>query len=161
MSQKLIDAIKEQEKRLVLDAFDEEIAFEIGCDLRARAKAVNAPVSIEIRSSSRRFFFATLPGATPENQDWGRRKINTVLRTYKSSMRAGLEYNAEGREQWPDVGLRYEDFVIHGGGFPVTVKGVGVIAAIGISGLPSIEDHEMSAFALADRLGIKMDSLPR
>ncbi|AUJ65867.1 hypothetical protein B9057_15795 (plasmid) [Aestuarium zhoushanense] len=62
--------------------------------LRARAQAIQAPVSIEIRSSTRRYFFATLPGATPENEDWGRRKINTVLRTFKSSMRADhLDHN--------------------------------------------------------------------
>ncbi|OUD10961.1 hypothetical protein BVC71_05730 [Marivivens niveibacter] len=161
MSSELISAITNQEKRLVLDAFDENIAFELGCALRARAAAMKAPVSIEIRSASRRYFFATLPGATPENQDWGRRKINTVLRTYKSSMRAGLEYNAEGREQWPDVGLRYEDFVIHGGGFPIFVKNAGFVAAIGISGLPSIEDHEISTATLAEWIGITLDPLPR
>lgn len=161
MSQELITAITRQEQVLVLDTFTEDTAFALGCDLHARAKAINAPVSIEIRSAARRYFFATLPGATPENEDWGRRKINTVLRTFKSSMRAGLEYDAEGRSQWPDVGLRYEDFVIHGGGFPVTVKGAGVIAAIGISGLPSIEDHGMATAALAAHLGIKLDALPR
>ena len=161
MTSELITAITEQENRLVLEAFDENSAFELGCALRARAKAMDAPVTIEIRSAARRYFFATLPGATPENQDWGRRKINTVLRTYKSSMRAGLEYDAAGRAQWPDVGLRYEDFVIHGGGFPIAVKNAGVIAAIGISGLPSIEDHEISTATLAEWIGIDLDPLPR
>lgn len=154
MSQALIAAIAEQERRLVLDRFDESIAFAVGCAIRDRALAVNAPVSIEIRSMARRYFFAALPGATPENEDWGRRKVNTVLRTYKSSMRAGLEYELAGRAQWPDVGLPYSDFVLHGGGFPVTVNGVGVIAAIGISGLPSIEDHELATATLAAHLGL-------
>lgn len=161
MSQALIAAIVEQERRLVLDRFDEETAFAIGCDIRKRALAVNAAVSIEIRSMARRYFFTTLPGATPENEDWGRRKGNTVLRTFKSSMRAGLEYDLEGRAQWPDVGLPYSDFVIHGGGFPVTVKGVGVVAAIGVSGLPSIADHELSTAALAAHLGIDAIALPK
>ena len=161
MTQDLIDAIAEQERRLVLDRFDEEIAFTIGCAIRERALAMNGPVSIEIRSAARRYFFTTLSGATPENEDWGRRKINTVLRTYKSSMRAGLFYELEGRAQWPDVGLPYSDFVLHGGGFPVTVKGVGVVAAIGISGLPSIEDHEMATATLAEHIGVTLTPLPR
>lgn len=161
MSQSLIDAIKEQERRLVLDRFDEDTAFALGCAIRERAAAAKAPVSIEIRSMARRYFFTTLPGATPENEDWGRRKGNTVLRTYKSSMRAGLEYAREGRAQWPDVGLPYSDFVLHGGGFPVAVSGAGVIAAIGISGLPSIEDHELSTASLAAHLGIDGMALPR
>ncbi len=160
MSDDLIAATAEQERQLVLDRFDEDTAFSIGCSIRERAFSVNAPVAIEIRSMARRYFFTTLPGATPENEDWARRKGNTVLRTYKSSMRAGLEYQREGRPQWPDVGLPYSDFVLHGGGFPVTVKGVGVIAAIGVSGLPSIEDHELSTTSLAAFLGIPPVPLP-
>jgi uncharacterized protein (UPF0303 family) len=160
MTQALVDAIAEQERRLVLDQFDEATAFKIGCSIRERALAIAAPVSIEIRSAARRYFFTTLPGATPENEDWGRRKSNTVLRTFKSSMRAGLEYGFEGRAQWPDAGLPYSDFVIHGGGFPVTVKGVGVVAAIGVSGLPSVEDHELSTAVLADHLGLTDIALP-
>jgi uncharacterized protein (UPF0303 family) len=56
--------------------------------------------------------------------------------------------------------LPYSDFVIHGGGFPVTVKGVGVVAAIGVSGLPSVEDHELSTAVLADHLGLTDIALP-
>lgn len=159
MSQKLIDTIVEQERSLVLDHFDEDIAFAIGCAIRERAQKVKAPVTIEIRSMVRRYFFAALPGSTPENEDWGRRKANTVLRTFKSSMRAGLEYELAGRAQWPDVGLPYSDFVLHGGGFPITVKSAGVSAAIGISGLPSIEDHELSTAALAEYVGAKIVQL--
>lgn len=46
MSQALIDAIATQEQRLFLDRFDEDTAYEIGCALRARAQAIQAPVSI-------------------------------------------------------------------------------------------------------------------
>ena len=160
MSDDLISALREQEHRLVLDHFDEENAFVIGCGIRERALARNAPITIEIRSMARRYFFCALPGSTPENEDWGRRKANTVLRTYKSSMRAGLEYAAKGRAQWPDAGLPHSDFVLHGGGFPVSVGGVGVVAAIAISGLPSIEDHRLATATLAAHLGVDDIALP-
>lgn len=161
MSQALIAAVAEQERRLVLDRFDEETAFAIGCSIRERGLAMKAQVTIEIRSAARRYFFTALPGATPENEDWGRRKGNTVLRTYKSSLRAGLEFDLKGRAQWPDAGLPYSDFVLHGGGFPVTVRSAGVVAAIAISGLPSIEDHELSTAVLAAHLGLDGIALPR
>ncbi|EBA05706.1 heme-degrading domain-containing protein [Sagittula stellata] len=161
MPDDLIAAIQQQERALVLPAFDEDTAFAIGCALRDRARAIAAPVSIEIRATSRRFFFATLPGATPNNEEWGRRKGNTVLRTWKSSMRVGLELKRSGRVQWPDAGLAYEDFVDHGGGFPVTVGGMGVVAAIAVSGLPSIEDHQLAAATLAAHLGIAEIPLPQ
>lgn len=160
MSKALIAAITEQENRLVLDKFDEEAAFEIGCALRARAMELKAPVSIEIRSANRRYFFTALEGSTPENQDWARRKINTVLRNHKSSMRVGLEHAELGVVQWPTMAMPFEEYVTAGGAYPVKVKGVGVVAAIGISGLPSIEDHKISTSVLSARLGIEDVVLP-
>lgn len=67
----------------------------------------------------------------------------------------------QGRPQWPDVGLPYSDFVINGGGYPVVLKGAGVIAAICVSGLPSIEDHELSTATLTDPLGLADIALPK
>ena len=160
MTQDLIDAIAEQERRLVLDRFDDDIAFALGSALRDRAAQIAAPVTIEIRSAARRYFFTTLRGATPENEDWGRRKINTVLRTHKSSMQVGMVYENRGLAQWPDMCLPYSDFAVAGGGFPVTVKDFGLVAAIGVSGLPSRDDHELSTATLAAHLGIKGIALP-
>ena len=78
----------------------------------------------------------------------------------QSSLRAGLEYQRKGRAQSPDVGLPYSEFVLHGAGFPVTVKGEGVIAAIGISGSPSVQDHELSTATLAAHMSIARPALP-
>lgn len=160
MSKDLIAAITKQENLLVLDQFDEGTAFEIGCALRARAEELNAPVTIEIRSVNRRYFFSALKGSTPENQDWGRRKINTVLRNHKSSMRVGLEHAELGVQQWPTMAMPFEEYVTAGGAYPIKVKGVGVVAAIGISGLPSIEDHKISTTVLAARIGVEDVTLP-
>lgn len=160
MSDMLIAAIAEQERRLVLDHFDEDIAFALGCAIRERAQADAAPVSIEIRTAARRLFFAARPGASPDNEEWGRRKGNVVLRTFKSSMRAALESELSGRAQWPDLGMPHSDFVFAGGGFPVALKGLGVIGAIAISGLPSIRDHELATATLADYLGLDGIALP-
>ena len=49
---------------------------------------------------------------------------------------------------------RSEDFALHGGGFPLRVPGVGVVAAIAISGLPSREDHDMIVTTLAAHLNV-------
>lgn len=150
----LIAAIARQESLLILDRFDEDTAFAIGSALRTRALAQQAPVVIDIRSAARRYFFAALPGSTPENEDWARRKGNTVLRCHMSSMRVGLQQKSEGRTQWPEGGLHPGEFVTHGGGFPVNVRRAGVVAAISISGLPSLQDHELSTAILADHLDI-------
>lgn len=157
----LIAAIARQEENLILEHFDEAIAFDIGTALRARALDAKAPVVSDIRSAARRYFFTALPGSTPDNEDWARRKANTVLRCHKSSMRVGLEHAQAGRAQWPDAGLHHGDFVTHGGAFPITVRQLGVVACIAVSGLPSLDDHELATATLADHLGLDGVALPR
>jgi uncharacterized protein (UPF0303 family) len=49
--------------------------------------------------------------------------------------------------------LPAEDYVLAGGGFPVSVRGAGVIGAVVVSGLPERGDHGMVVDALCDFLG--------
>jgi uncharacterized protein (UPF0303 family) len=49
--------------------------------------------------------------------------------------------------------------VLAGGGFPITVKGAGIIGVIAVSGLPEREDHGVVVDALCDHLGIKRKTL--
>lgn len=149
-----IHALKQQEDALVLASFDEETAYAIGSALRATALAQRHPVVIDIRSASRRLYFAALPGTTPDNEDWARRKGNVALRCHASSLRVGLMLAAEERTPWPDAALNTNDYATHGGAFPVRVRGTGVVAAIAISGLPSREDHDLIVQALARHLGM-------
>lgn len=150
----LITALERQETLLVFDQFTEETAITIGSALYEKALSMRAPIVIDIKSGTRRYYFAALAGSSPDNEDWARRKGNTVLRCHMSSLLVGLLQDRKGRVQWPDNGLPYEDFITHGGGFPVTVKSVGVVAAISISGLPSMEDHALVTSTLAAHLGI-------
>ena len=150
-----IEALESQERALVFSGFDEAIAYEIGAKLRERAAAFAAPVVIEIRSASRRLFFTALPGSAPDNEEWARRKGNTVLRCHAASLLVGLRLAAKGRSQWPDAALDMKDYSVHGGGFPVRVRGAGLVAVIAISGLPSREDHDMIVSTLAAWLGVR------
>jgi uncharacterized protein (UPF0303 family) len=149
-----IDALARQEQLLVFPAFDASTAFTLGLALRAAALARQAPVAIDIRSAARRWFFTTLPGATPDNEDWARRKGNVVLRCDAASLRVGLRLAAEGRTPWPDGALPNADYAAHGGGFPVRVQGSGVVAVVAVSGLPSREDHDLVVQVLAAYLGV-------
>ena len=44
--------------------------------------------------------------------------------------------------------------MIAGGGFPISVKGAGVIGALTISGLPGRRDHGVAVDALCEHLGL-------
>ncbi|OSQ31538.1 hypothetical protein TH468_05575 [Thalassospira sp. MCCC 1A03138] len=148
-----LEILQRQEAILVFDRFDEETAWEIGSALVAVARAQNAPVVVDIRTSDRTLFHAALLGAKPANDSWAYRKSNLTLREHQSSMQFGLALKAKGKTL-ADHGIDFADYADHGGSFPVRVKGVGVIAAITVSGLASHEDHGMIVGVLEDFLGV-------
>ena len=46
-----------------------------------------------------------------------------------------------------------EDYVMAGGGFPITVRGIGVVGSVTVSGLHERDDHEIGVAAICDYLG--------
>lgn len=149
-----IARIIEQEDALVFETFDEATAFEIGSAIRKRALAGNLPIIVDIQLWDRPLFYAALPGSTATNANWARRKRNVVKLLHRSTYRLVLEKNRPDRTFAPSEGLDAADYVLAGGGFPVRVKGVGVIGVIAVSGLPERQDHEVIIAALCDHLGL-------
>ena len=147
-----IDILRQQEQLAQFDAFGEETAYDLGCVLYALARSARAPVAVNIRTSDRALFHAVLPGATPDNDTWIRRKSNVVLRYHQSSLLFGDTLALKGRVINPDMGIGYEDFAAHGGSVPIRIRHTGVIAAITVSGLPQLDDHRMVIAALGQFL---------
>ena len=87
-----IATITRQEQELRFQAFSEADAWALGSLMRATAEERALPFVIDIRIGTRPLFYTALPGTTPENPDWVRRKVNTVYRFQKSSYRVGREY---------------------------------------------------------------------
>ncbi|MBL9051622.1 MAG: heme-degrading domain-containing protein [Tabrizicola sp.] len=127
---------------LVLDAFDETTALRLGRVLVDLALAGNLPVVIDIRTANRTLFHAALPGSAPLNDLWALRKSNTALRFHEASLLVGARHRAKG-ESLAKHGLDTADYADHGGAVPIWVKGVGVVAAATVSGLPQVEDHKL------------------
>ncbi len=155
----LISALEQQEQALVFGGFDEDTACTVGNALRELAAASKAPVVIDIRTANRRLYFAALPGSAPDNDEWARRKGNIALRKQNSSLLCGERLKGSGKDVGADMGLDPLDYAAHGGSFPVRVKGVGVVAVITVSGLPSRDDHEMIVSVMAKHLGVQNISL--
>ena len=154
-----IRKIIEQESALVLDRFDEQVAFEIGAALRERGLCDKLPICIDIRTFDRPLFYAALPGSNASNPEWARRKINALKRWLKSTYRLALEKkNVDGIVD-PRDGLNPGDYVLAGGAFPIHVRNAGVIGAVAVSGLPQRDDHAVVVDALCDHLGIARKKL--
>ena len=136
-----IKTIARQERELTFDRFDEDVAWALGHHLRARATAEKWPVLVEIWTFGRPLFLAALAGSTPDNVDWARRKRNVVERFRRSSYAVGLELQRKGVTLEGRYGLAPSDHAAHGGGFPLSVEGAGIIGSVVVSGLPQREDH--------------------
>jgi uncharacterized protein (UPF0303 family) len=127
---------------LVLVAFDEAAALRLGMTLVEMARAEALPVVIDIRTAERTLFHAALPGSSPLNDLWARRKSNTALMFQLPSLVVGQRNMAKGQTLDRD-GLSQADYADHGGAVPIRVQGVGVVAVATVSGLPQVEDHRL------------------
>lgn len=144
-----ISKIAQQEEALRFASFSEHDAWALGSLMRQVAVERKLPFVIDIRIGDRALFYTALPGTTPENPDWVRRKVNTVYRFHKSSYRVGREYQLKGQLFDASRGMDLMTYAPNGGGFPLHVSGTGVIGAITVSGVPQRQDHEFVVELLA------------
>lgn len=154
-----LERIALQEERLVAARFDADDAWQIGTHLRELAKSRSLPIAIDIRTFGQVIFHSALPGATPDNANWVRRKANTVAHFRCSSYALGLRLAESGSTLADKFGLPDADYATHGGGFPLSVRGVGVVGSITVSGLPQREDHGLIVEALCALLGHEHEEL--
>jgi uncharacterized protein (UPF0303 family) len=152
-----LQIIAQQEELLQFSHFDQSSAWAIGLKLKESCEANGLAVAIEIRLNRETVFFYAMPGTSPSNADWARRKRNTVELLHQSSYAVGLSLTKEQSSLKSKMGLSLRDFASHGGSFPIRVQGIGCIGVVTISGLPQREDHNHVVNALADWLSLSLD----
>ena len=148
-----------QEEILQFPQFDEQTAWRLGSFLYERATAESWPLVIDVRRFDRPLFFASRPGITSDNHDWVKRKTNTVRRFLRSSYRIKYQLALENKDITERYYLSPAEYAEVGGGFPLIVKGAGVIGSITVSGLPDRDDHQIIVDALCELLGHRRDEL--
>ncbi|MDB5888143.1 MAG: hypothetical protein JWM03_1015 [Rhodocyclales bacterium] len=142
-----------QEERLQFESFNSVTALDIGMRLKTLVEKRGAKVAIDIALAGHPLFFYAMPGTTPDNVDWIRRKRNVVTRFHKSSYAFALQMQKNGHTLVDRFGLTAADCALSGGAFPVRLRGSGCVGAIVVSGLPHREDHGVVVEVLADFLG--------
>ena len=148
-----IAQIAQQEKELCFASFSEQDAWALGSLMRQAAVERALHFVIDIRIASRPLFYTALPGTTPENPDWVRRKVNTVYRFHKSSYRVGREHALQKKPFDASRGMDPMDFAPAGGGFPIHLTSTGVVGVVTVSGVPQREDHGFVVEMLCRFLG--------
>ncbi|SEJ62446.1 Haem-degrading [Azotobacter beijerinckii] len=100
-----------------------------------------------------------MPGMTPDNLDWARRKKNVVMRFQRSSYAVGLQLQKDRTTLTELAGLEVREYAPHGGCFPILLRGTGCIGTIAVSGLPQRDDHELIVEVLAEMLEERLEGL--
>ena len=133
--------IEQQEVVLRFTKFDEADSWALGMQMRQAASMRELPLVIDIHLGLRQMFYACLPGTTPDNETWVRRKLNSVMRFHKSSYRLGRETADKGGGFDASRGIDVNEYANAGGSFPIHIIGTGVVGAITVSGIPQRDDH--------------------
>jgi len=154
-----LEKIALQEQTLVLPRFDHESAWQIGLRLRGLAVERNLALVIDVRRLGEQMFYCALPGTTPNNADWARRKGNVVAHFHRSSYAMGLEMEQKKTDLVERYGLPFREYAAHGGGFPLRVAVVGVVGSVTVSGLPQRDDHEFIVEGLCLHTGQNFEAL--
>jgi len=147
--------IARQEELLRWDGFDADVAWRLGGAMREMLVERGAGGTVEIEVAGQVLFTAATVGATPGQADWIRRKRNTVRRFARSSYAVGRMLERDGETMETRHGLMLAEYAAHGGGFPIWVRGVGVVGSVIVSGLPQRDDHNLVVAAMAKVLGVE------
>lgn len=139
----MLVAIEEQEKRLVFPEFSIELAHKIGRRFQEIGWDRKLPIAIDVTRNDQCLFHCALEGASADNAEWVLRKNRVVKRFGHSSLYMGAVCRASGVVFEDKFLLPANTYAPHGGAFPITVKGSGVIGTVTVSGLPQIDDHEL------------------
>jgi len=148
-----------QEEQLQFPSFNEATAWSLGTRLRYLADNRGLSVVIDVRRFGQPLFYTALPGTSPDNVDWVRRKSNVTARFLCSSYSLGLTLQQKMSNITQEYGLPHCDYASHGGCFPISVESAGVIGSVTVSGLPQRADHELVVEALCGELGLDYQSL--
>ncbi|ETT35369.1 hypothetical protein C161_16979 [Paenibacillus sp. FSL R5-192] len=135
--------MQQEEKDLVFDTFDSEMALNLGLHLVEEAKRRSQAVTIDITLEGHRLFLHAMEGTHPDNEDWIRRKNNVVNHFSSSSWHTALRLRSENQTLEQDFNLPASDYVLAGGAFPLILENEGQVGTITVSGLPDEEDHDL------------------
>lgn len=149
----LLKKLEAEERELQFERFSNEDAVALGLSLYETAREKELPVTIDITRNGHQLFHLSMPGTSPDNDQWVARKIKLVNRMGMSSYRVGTLLRSLGMTLEERFELSHYEYAAHGGCFPVILKGTGPIGTVTISGLAQEDDHAMVVNAIRQYLG--------
>lgn len=153
--ERIYEITEKQENLLRFERFSNRDAWELGQFLVRRIYEKNIELAAAIRRPDGNIIFQYVTGGTNlGNENWMRRKFNTVSLLKQSSLRAWAASFLTG-ETVEARGLDEADYVFCGGGFPICLKTGEMAAVLTVSNLPHEQDHDFIIGTLEEWLAVK------
>lgn len=152
----MVDTLKQllqEEQELQFGWFNETVAWQIGSRMVERGMNEKLPITIDITRGIHQLFHASLPGTSPDNDEWVKRKVRLVYRFGHSSFYMGQLLKNKGKSLEEAYLVSENFYAPHGGCVPIIVKNTGLVGTITVSGLPQEEDHNLVIRSIRDYLG--------
>jgi len=159
--EKLIETMEKQEEILQFPHFNRQDGWDLGHVFAGviAEKKLPAPICIRLASGLIVFQWAG-DGTNPDNEHWMIRKFRSVRDFEKSSLLSAAWFKKK-KETLEDYGLEPGRYAVCGGGFPIRIKGSGLIGVATVSGLPQFEDHDLLIEGFSRYLGLAAPRLPK
>jgi uncharacterized protein (UPF0303 family) len=156
---KYIALVEGQEEALQFPHFNRRDAWELGKEFVRDIldKGIALAVNIRLLNGLVLFHYSA-EGTTPDNEAWMTRKFHTVRDLDASTLLHTLRLQKR-KKTLEERGLDPSYYVSGGGGFPIRVRGTGLIGAALVSGLPGLQDHNMLVECISRYL--KVPDVPR
>lgn len=135
-------------KGIVLDHFNNKMAFDMASKVIALAESRNQHIAIEVCRLHHTVVLYVDDGLSMDKHHWLRRKSNVARQFEESSLSVKQTLSERGMTLEKNFGLDAKDFVAKGGAIPLFVKGAGMVGIITVSGLKDEEDHAIILDAL-------------
>jgi uncharacterized protein (UPF0303 family) len=150
-----IAILKKQEEILQFTHFNRQDVWRLGKDVVTKVleEGLRFSVSIRLRDGLVLFQYAS-EGTSAGNESWMTKKFNTVREMEVSSLLCTLNHKKQNRTM-ESRGYDPRLYAATGGGFPIRVRGVGLIGVIVGSGLPHLHDHDVLVQCLAKALRVR------
>ena len=151
MIEELLAMLEMQEEILQFTHFTNEDAWELGKLIVSEIQRQKLPVAVTIRlNNGYTVFRYAANGTNIQNENWMQRKFNTVRTLETSTLHAAMLLK-KSEQTLADWFLDEKEYAAAGGGFPIRLRGTGVIGSICVSGYPDhVDDHQLIINTLAE-----------
>ncbi|MDR2745935.1 MAG: heme-binding protein [Treponema sp.] len=154
-----IALLEKQEELLQFSHFNRQDVWKLGKEMADRIAEEGLPLAVSIRLLNGFTLFQYAgEGTNTDNTYWLEKKFNVVRDLDASSLLFSLRLKKRN-QGLAERGLDPRVYAWGGGGFPIRVKGTGLVGAAVASGLPHLKDHGVLAESIARILRVK--DLPR